>query len=135
MNVNVHFAGGFYNLGLIRVRGTMATETMVKVVDKRLEEFDIEFSREICSAIIDGASIMSSFARKMNLAHATCMAHSVQRGIEDVLYPRSPSQTVKKGTMDKSDTDDEEYDQDGNANHELDFELEAYSNSVNCIRW
>ena len=42
-----------------------------------------------------------------------CIAHSIQKGTEDVLYPKSPGQAVKEGITDESDNDDEEYDQDG----------------------
>ena len=49
--------------------------------------------------------------------HAICMAHSMKKGIGDALHPKSPSQAVKEGITDESDTDDEEYDQDGNANN------------------
>ena len=61
------------------------------------------------------------------------MANSSKKGLEDVLYPRSPSQAVKEEITDKSDTDDEQYDQDGNVNHDLDFELEAYEITIESI--
>jgi len=108
LNVSVLFAGGFYNLGLVRICGSVPAETMVKVVDKRLEEFGIDSSREICAAISDGTPIMSCFAWKMKLVHVICMTHSIQKGIEDVLYPRSPSKAVKEGITDESDNDNEE---------------------------
>ena len=59
----------------------------------------------------------SCFARKLKLVHAICMAQSIQMGTKDASYPKIPSHAVKEGIRDESDTDDEEYDQDDNANH------------------
>ena len=56
LNINIHFAGGFYNLGLVRVFGTMT------VVEKCLHEFGIDPSRHVCAAVTDGAQIMPKFA-------------------------------------------------------------------------
>ena len=61
------------------------------------------------------------------------MANSIKKGLEDVLYPRSPSQAVKEEITDKSNTDVKEYDRDGNVNHDLDFELEAYEITIECF--
>ena len=54
MNINVHTNGSLYNLGFVRVVGSMPFEKAVEIVSKNMSEFKLEFNNDIVSTITDG---------------------------------------------------------------------------------
>ena len=61
MNVNLHTNGSLYNLGLVRVVGSMPSEKAVEIVSKKLSEFKLEFNNNIVRTTANGASVMVKF--------------------------------------------------------------------------
>lgn len=92
MNVNVHtfFNGNalFWNLGLIRVFGSMPAESGVSILKTKLIEFGLILEKDIINITTDGASVMKKLGRLISLSHQLCYAHGVQLGIIDTIYKK-----------------------------------------------
>ena len=58
ININVYTNGSLYNLGLVRVVGSMPSEKAVEIVSKKLSEFKLKFNNDTVSTTTDGASVM-----------------------------------------------------------------------------
>ena len=92
MNVNVHtFLNGnavFWNLGLIRVFGSMPAESGVSILKTKLTEFGLILEKDIINITTDGASVMKKLGRLISPSHQLCYAHGVQLGIIDTIYQK-----------------------------------------------
>ena len=98
--------GGFYSLGLVRAHGSMPAIVMANAVKLRLEDFGVDPSL-VLAAITDGAPVMGSFACKIELEQVICLAHTIQKGIDDVLYPKKEKKILQE--VDDNEIDDNEY--------------------------
>lgn len=58
MNINVNFKKDSFNLGLIEVNeATCSSETLISMIKKKLNEFDLKMGSNTLIATADGASI------------------------------------------------------------------------------
>jgi hypothetical protein len=93
MNVNVHADGqNYWNLGLIRVKGSMDAESCVRLLSKKLDMFDLSLETDIVGIVTDGASVMTKVGKLISSEHQLCYAHGMQLAILDVLYKNRGSQ-------------------------------------------
>lgn len=88
MNVNVHGNDFFWNLGLIRVYGSMPAESRVSILNTKLTEFGLILEKDIVNITTDGASVMKKLGRLITPLHQLCYAHGIQLGIIDTIYKR-----------------------------------------------
>ena len=67
LNLNLHSYDGishnFFNLGMIRINGSLPSDVIVDMVKKKLLEFGVSLRSDIVSAASDGASVMEKFVR------------------------------------------------------------------------
>lgn len=94
MNVNVH-AGGekFWNLGLIRVKGSMPATQCIKLLKEKLSMFGLNLDNDIVCIVTDGASVMTKTGKLINAQHQLCLAHGIQLAVLDILYKKCIRQT------------------------------------------
>lgn len=96
MNVNVHADGKkYWNLGLIRVKGTMPAESCVRLLAKKLAMFGLSLETDIVCIVTDGASVMTKVGKSISPEHQLCYAHGMQLAVLDVLYKNRRSQAVE----------------------------------------
>lgn len=121
MNVNAHtFLNEnalFWNLGLIRVFGSMPAESGVSILKTKLIEFGLILEKDIINITTDGASVMKKLGRLISPSHQLCYAHGVQLGIIDTIY--------KKQTDVEEPIESENKDND----NEIPLEMDEISNS------
>jgi len=118
MNVNIHAEGSrYWNLGLVRVHGSMPAEKCVDLLQAKLAEFGLRLDNDIVCICTDGASVMSKVGRIISAEHQLCYAHGVQLAVVDVLYKRNASVTsatsataTESSKPDQGDSDGEEED-------------------------
>lgn len=103
------------NLGLIRIQSSCPAQTMVELVGKRLEEFDLDIHHDIIVVISDGAAVMIRFASLINAFLIICMNHTIHLAITDVFYKRCTEPTI--------DTEEDEDDCLENFDDDEDLEL------------
>ena len=75
MNVNVHsYDNVFWNLGLVRIKGSMPAEKCITYLQNTLKEFSIA-KENIISITTDGAAVMEKVGRLLDVNHQLCLAH------------------------------------------------------------
>ena len=89
MNINVHFQGGFCSLGLVRIQGSLNAAKAIKLVEERLQLFDLNLNKDVVATITDGASLMVKFGKGTCPEHVTCYAHAIPLAVCDVLYKKT----------------------------------------------
>ena len=94
MNVNVHsYDNVFWNLGLVRIKGSMPAEKCITYLQNTLKEFSIAIEN-IISITTDGAAAMKKVGRLLDVNHQLCLAHGIQLSVIKVLYKRSVSDNI-----------------------------------------
>lgn len=88
MNINVHGAQTYWNLGIVRIHGTMLAEKVKVLVDSQLQRFKLDMDEHIVCCTTDGASVMVKFGRLVLSELQLCYAHAVYLAVTDVLYRR-----------------------------------------------
>ena len=87
MNINIHDRNDFYNLGLVRVFGSMPAEKCIELLEQKLNSFGIRM-KEIVGLTTDGASVMVNVGKLAEGDHQLCFAHGIQLAVIDVLYKK-----------------------------------------------
>ena len=86
MNINIHYVGGYINLGMIALIGKMDAENIIKIIQMKLEEFKLSYTDDIACSVTDGASVMVKMGRLSPCQHQQCLAHGIHLSVCDVLY-------------------------------------------------
>ena len=89
MNINVHFQGGFHSLGLVHIQVSLNVAKAIKLVEERLQLFDLNLNKDVVATITDGASLMVKFGKDTCPEHGTCYAHAIHLAVCDVLYKKT----------------------------------------------
>ncbi|XP_052566412.1 uncharacterized protein LOC120430261 [Culex pipiens pallens] len=112
LNVNVHFGdGAFFNLGLVRVKGSFPAEKILEAVDQHLECFAIR-DRNVAAATSDAAKVMEKFGKLATFKHQLCFNHGLHLAVCDVIFKSSetPGDLLEESDSDDEDCDSEESD-------------------------
>lgn len=91
MNVNVHELKSYWNLGLIRILGSMPAEKCVSLLNERLNNFKIKLEDDIIGITTDGASVMKKLGKIIESDQQLCFAHALQLAVISVLYKNDPN--------------------------------------------
>lgn len=87
MNVNIHGLNGrVWNVGLIRILGSMPAEKGVSLLTQRLKIFNLNLDNDIVSVTTDGASVMKKMGSLIKCNQQLCFAHAIHLAVLDVLY-------------------------------------------------
>lgn len=80
----------FWNLGLIRIRGSATAQNCLALVKSKLGQFDINFQNDIVSIITDGCNVMKCIGNQIKpINQQLCFAHAIQLAVLEVLYDLS----------------------------------------------
>lgn len=88
MNINVHTNKKLWNLGMIRIKGSMTAEVCVKVLSSRLEQHGIALHSDI---VTDGPNVMLKFGKLVDTEHQLCISHGILLAVYDVLDKKYPN--------------------------------------------
>ena len=114
MNINVHIPNKRWNLGLIRVYGSMNAEKCIDALKTRLKEHNVNIDTDIVAIVTDGPNVMVRVGKIIEAEHQLCLVHGIHFAVCDVLYkksstPMSDTEAPLKETQDIVDeTDDHE---------------------------
>jgi hypothetical protein len=87
MNINVHtFDHQTFNLGIIRIIGSMSSETCKQLVITRLSQFRLDLETDIVACTTDGASVMQKFGKLISCDLQLCYCHGIHLAVCDVMY-------------------------------------------------
>ena len=73
LNINIHGNDFFWNLGLIRIRGRFSSEACSNVIVDKLNEFGVNFEKNIVAITTDGCSVMKSWADRYQVFTSCAM--------------------------------------------------------------
>jgi hypothetical protein len=127
MNVNVHAAGRqIWNLGMVRVIGTMPAEKCVQLLESKLSNFGLSLTDDIVAICTDGASVMKKVGSLIAAEQQLCYAHAIQLAVLDVLYKgndksASDQEPQCNNTESESDLSDDEDDDESQSAESQDF--------------
>lgn len=106
MNVNIHTwkdnKAVFWNLGLIRIYGSMPAEAAVDLLRKRLLEFGLSLDDDVVNITTDGASVMTKVGRLISPLQQLCYAHGIQLSIVDCIYKKQDLPVSDDSEIDKT---------------------------------
>ncbi|XP_047134946.2 uncharacterized protein LOC124812399 [Hydra vulgaris] len=114
ININVHIPNMHWNLGLIRVYGSMNAEKCIDVLKTRLKEHNVNIDTDIVAIVTDGPNVMVRVGKIIEAEHQLCLVHGIHLAVCDVLYkksstPMSDTEAPLKETQNIVDeTDDHE---------------------------
>lgn len=102
LNVNIHAFHKdkpiFWNLGLVRIFGSLPAETCVTILAEKLSEYDLSLDKDVVSITTDGAKVMVKIGRLIKPDQQLCYAHGIQLAIIDVIYKKQDSsETLQDG--------------------------------------
>jgi len=75
-----------WNLGLIRVYGSMPSEVCVKLLEEKLSAHDLSLDKDIVCVTTDGASLMCKVGKLIKADQQLCFAHGIHLAVTDVMY-------------------------------------------------
>jgi hypothetical protein len=127
INVNIHSEAinttkHFYNIGLIRIRGSATASTCSQLLNDRLQEYKLNLD-DIVGLSTDGASVMVKMGRNLPLYHQLCYAHGLQLAILDVMYKNQPN-VPENDSEDEHNSESEISDLDTDGEDDESFNLE-----------
>lgn len=86
LNVNVHSEKEFWNLGLVRIHGSLPAEKCIEILTQKLNEFGLCLNSDIVCIVTDGSSVMQKVGRLLKADQQLCLAHGIQLAVISVLY-------------------------------------------------
>ena len=110
MNVNVHGSKNIWNLGLSRINGRFAAENCVKLLEDKLESFQLNIRNDISCIVTDGASMMQKVGRLLPCEQILCFAHAIQIAIVNVIYKQTEKEVDEDDYESVLDLDSDEED-------------------------
>lgn len=136
MNVNLHFcnkSAGFYNLGMIRVQGSMPAEACINKLKSKLQEFGLSLDEDIVCICTDGASVMKKVGRLVSSHKVLCLLHGIQLAVIDVLYSKSHIDDNQGHVESLSDIENEESVNEQSGENEILNETDSESEDFNEV--
>lgn len=114
MNINVHSLHGLvWNLGLVRIPGSMPATECVQLLKGRLDEYNLDLDEDVVCITTDGASVMKKLGSLLNCQQQLCFAHGIHLAVIDVLYnSRNPQQSEESEDPEQGVNDDDDDDED-----------------------
>ena len=97
MNINIHTNKKFWNLGLIRIHGSMPAQKYIITLENKLAQFKISLDG-LVAITTDGAADMTKVGKSINVRHQLCLAHAIQLAGIKVIYnnnKQNPQEILK----------------------------------------
>lgn len=89
LNINLHAQNcQFWNLGLVRVKGSMPADKSIWLLEQKLAVYGLNLRKDIVGIMTDGASVMKKVGSLLPVNQQLCFAHGVQLAVIDVLYQK-----------------------------------------------
>lgn len=94
INLNIHAFSQdkpiFWNLGLVRIYGSMPAEACISILNDKLSEYNLSLDDDIICITTDGAKVMVKVGNLIKPDQQLCYAHGIQLAVLDVIYKPSP---------------------------------------------
>lgn len=96
---------------MTRIFGKATASNLLNIVKKRLNEFEIDFNKDIIALQTDGCNVMRCLGKLAGIMQQLCYAHAAQLAIGDLFYAQKKKKDKEKlnseDNANKSETDDQ----------------------------
>lgn len=87
LNATLLSKNDFWNLGLIRIRGSATSQNLLDLIKKHLEFFELSFEQDIACIVTDSCNVMKRIGSSISqVKQQLCMAHAIQLSVLQILY-------------------------------------------------
>ena len=137
VNLNCHFKGDFFSLGVPRAQRSIRAEKQIALIEVRLSMFDLDFARDVIAISTDGVSCNDQNGNELlkfyGVEQIICNAYTVHLVVGDIFY-KDKNAKVADNNDDFNEQVEEESD-DNFEGHDETFELKReYKNLVAKVR-
>jgi hypothetical protein len=112
LNINLHHLDKFWNLGLVRIQGSLPAHSLLEMVENHLSLFNLSTTSDIVSSVNDGASVMVCFGNLAPFDQQLCFAHGIHLAVLDVIYQKTTIQVKREDEDDEEEEEDVEEEED-----------------------
>lgn len=109
LNVNIHSNTETINLGLCRVEGRCDAGRLKLIIQSRLLDNGLFFSRDLAGTTSDGCNLMKKFGKDSGIEFHICDLHTLHLGTCDFFYKEERSEV---GETEELETSNEDSDSD-----------------------
>lgn len=139
INVNVHaFVKEkpiFWNLGLVRIYGSLPAEACITILKEKLSEYELSLDKDIVCITTDGAKVMVKVGKLIKPDQQLCYAHGIQLAVVDVIYKQQISSneeiSMQNETVGERVDENVEDDIENDENDTFDLSFPTPVNEVN----
>ena len=96
LNLNVHIQNKFWNLGLVRVHGSLPAESCIKLIEERMDLFGLNVHEDVVCIATDGAAVMLKVGKLLCCEQQLCFAHGIHLAVLDDLYKKPVYKSVEE---------------------------------------
>ncbi|KAI8122766.1 hypothetical protein CVS40_6558 [Lucilia cuprina] len=131
LNINLYGPNNkLFNLGMINIEGKCGALELRKMVETKLDEYNLSLKEHIVSTISDGPNVMKKFISESPACGILCLNHCIHLAILEVLYQKKNNKAECSSSSNESDTDNFD-ESDENNSYNL---IETYSIVLNNMR-
>lgn len=136
MNINAHTDSPdkFWNLGLVRVTGSLPAEKCVDLILERLSVYKISLEEDVVAITTDGAAVMKKVGKLISASQQLCFAHAIQLAVLSVLYRKdTPDDEIELSdtTYETEKSDSSDSDEDDLNSNDDDYVFNIDQSSIN----
>ena len=124
LNVTLHSAHEQVVLGLVPIVESCTSEKTEELVFLRLQEFGVDFTKDIVASTHDGASVMVKYGRIISAESQCCYNHAIHLSVVETFYQKKSFDTEDTTAWSEDDTEEEEMN-DNPENGDIIFESES----------
>lgn len=106
-NINAHWNGKTFCLGLVRCEGSMVAERCRDLVRAVLSTYGL-VEADVIGITTDAAKVMVKMGRQLPFTHQLCIAHGLHLAVMDVIYARENISLIPSGELDDHDGQEED---------------------------
>lgn len=106
LNLNLHIKGKHWNLGLLRVHGSLPAEKCITQIAENLKSFGLSLYEDIVCITTDGASVMKKVGKLLPCDQQLCFAHAIHLAVVDILY-KKPAQIAQQTQVEMEANNDD----------------------------
>lgn len=122
LNIKLHNGKKCMQFCLAPIVGKCDAFKLKEIVKKKLDEIDLNLSKDIVASVQDGASVMKKYGRFMPFESQFCLNHCLNLAILDVFYVKNDQPDDEENDFIESDEDINEIDDDQTIDDGLELE-------------
>lgn len=88
LNIYLHGSETFYNLDLVPINGSCKASEIRKIVENKLEDYQISYENDIVATISDGPNVMKRFVADSPAEGILCWNHVIHLAFLETMFEK-----------------------------------------------